>query len=215
MKDAMETLKAVADQARAGDRIQQGVVVAFFRALSAILSDGAVVRHADGGALRITGPVRIAGRGQIVVRGVVTVGVYYSPYFLQGVYLEARTPQSRLFIDDGVFINNGSWIVSEGASISIGKRCLIGPQFSCVDTNGHDLALDRRSNADPRPQPVVIGDDVFIGDGVKILKGVTVGHGSIVAAGSVLFPGFTCPPNSTVCGNPAVIVRSDPEIQAS
>ena len=207
----METLKTLADQARPGDRIQQGIVVAFFRALSAILSDGTVVRHADGGTLKLTGPLRFTGRGQIVVRGTVTIGVLYSPFFLQGVYLEARTPESRLFLDDGVFINNGSWIVSEGAGIEIGKRCLIGPQFSCADSNFHDLDVERRSQPDPDPRPVRIEDDVFIGDGVKVLKGVHVGRGSVIAAGSVLFPGFTCPPNSTVRGNPAVVARPEAE----
>lgn len=141
----METLKTIAETARQGDRSQQKIVATFFQAIFSILSDGTVSRHPDGGTLRATGPVRVCGRGQIVVRGTVTLGVFHSPYLLQGIYLEARTPTSRLFIDDGVFINNASWIVSEGASISIGKRCLIGPQFSCVDTNGHDLAIDRRS----------------------------------------------------------------------
>jgi len=207
----MERLKAIADSARQGDRGQQAVVAAFFQAISSILSDGKIVRHPDGGSLRAVAPLRVCGKGEIVVRGAVTIGVFHSPYLLQGVYIEARTPTSRVFLDEGVFINNGSWIVSEGASISIGKRCLIGPQFSCVDTNGHDLSLGRRSNADPNPQPVVIEDDVFIGDGVKVLKGVHIGRGSIIAAGSVLFPGFSCPPNSTVRGNPAVVVRSGAE----
>jgi maltose O-acetyltransferase len=210
----MEMLKAFADQARPGDRAQQAIVVGFFRALARILSDAAIVAHSEGGVVNAPGPVRVCGRGQIMVRGTVTIGVYYSPYLLQGAYLEARSPTSRLFIDDSVYINNGASIISEGASISIGKRCLIGPHFSCADSNFHGLRLDQRFQGDPDPRPVVIEDDVFIGEGVKILKGVRVGAGSVIAAGAVLFPGFTCPPNSTVRGNPAMIVRSAPTAEA-
>ncbi len=207
----MEIFKAFADQARPGDRAQQAVVVRFLQAISSILSDGKVSRHPDGGTLHAPGPIRVAGRGQIMVRGTVTIGVFYSPFLLQGAYLEARHPTSRIFIDDGVFINNALSLVSEGPGISIGKRCLIGPHFSCADSNFHGLRLDERFGPDPDPQAVVIEDDVFIGEGVKIMKGVHVGRGSVIAAGAVLFPGFTCPPNSTVRGNPAAIVRSDPE----
>jgi len=41
--------------------------------------------------------------------------------------------------------------------------------------------------------------------------GVRVGHGSVIAAVAVLFPGFTCPPDSTVRGNPAAVVQSEPQ----
>jgi maltose O-acetyltransferase len=207
----MDSLSAITSAAREGDRGQQAIILAFFKALARVMSNGRIRQHPDGGAFHAVTPLRTCGQGEIVVRGAVTVGVYFSPFLLQGVYMEARTPTSRLFFDEGVFINNGSYFVSEGASISVGKRCLIGPLFSCVDTNGHDLVIERRSQPDPDPRPVVIEDDVFIGDGVKVMKGVHIGRGSIVAAGSVLFPGFTCPPNSTVRGNPAVVVRSDPK----
>ena len=209
--ERMESLKAIADNAKPGDRGQQTIVVAFFQAIFRTLSDATVIRHPDGGSLRAVGPLRVCGRGQVMVRGVVTIGVFYSPFLLQGAYLEARNPVSRIFIDDGVFINNGASIVSEGPGISIGKRCLIGPHFSCADSNFHGLSIDQRFGPDPDPRPVAVEDDVFIGESVKILKGVHVGRGSVIAAGAVLFPGFDCPPNSTVRGNPAVIVRSGPE----
>lgn len=202
----MDLLKQLADSAKPGDRGQQIVVSTFFQALSRILSDGAVSRHPDGGAIRLACPLRLMGPGQIVVRGTVNLGVFRSPNLLHGVYLGAMLPTSRIALDDGVVLKNGACIMSEGSEIRIGKRVLIGANFWCLDSNFHDLRVGHRANRDPSPQSVVIEDDVLIGVNVMILKGVTIGAGSIVAAGSVVFPGFTCPPNSMIRGNPAVIV---------
>lgn len=202
----MESLKAIAEQAKVGDRTQQTIVTGFFQAVSRILSDGQITRHPDGGSLRLACPLRVMGPGAIQVRGTVNVGVFRSPNMLQGVYLGAMLPTSRILLDDGVFLNNGACVLSEGSSITIGKRVLIGTNFWCLDSNFHDLAVEKRSGRDSNPMPVVIEDDVFIGVNVMIMKNVTIGRGSIVAAGSVVFPGFSCPPNSTVRGNPAVVV---------
>jgi len=203
----MESLKALADQAKTGDRAQQAIITGFFQAISRVLSDGVISRHPDGGNLRLACPLRTMGPGSIQVRGTVNIGVFRSPHMLHGVYLGAMLPTSRIVIDDGVFLNNGACVLSEGSQITIGKRVLIGTNFWCLDSNFHDLAVEKRGGRDPNPQPVVIEDDVFIGINVMIMKGVTIGRGSIVAAGSVVFPGFTCPPNSTVRGNPAVVVE--------
>ena len=202
----MESLKAIEEQAKVGDPAQQMIVTGFFQAISRILSDGQITRHPDGGALRLACPLRVMGPGAIQVRGTVNVGIFRSPNMLQGAYLGAMLPTSRILLDDGVFLNNGACVLSEGSSITIGKRVLIGTNFWCLDSNFHDLAVEKRSGRDSNPMPVVIEDDVFIGVNVMIMKNVTIGRGSIVAAGSVVFPGFTCPPNSTVRGNPAVVV---------
>lgn len=206
-----EELKAFAASARANDGEQRSAVLSFFDAFARVISDGAIKAHPDGATLRRVCPVRICGPGPITVRGKVELGVYKSPLLLQGIYLEARTRTSSIFIDDMTYMNNGSTIISNGASIQIGKRCLIGSSFFCADTNFHGLGVHQRFQEDPDPRPVVIEDDVFIGEGVKILKGVHVARGSIIAAGAVLFPGFTCPPNATIRGNPAVAVRADEE----
>lgn len=188
----MDALKAITDQAKTGDAAQQAIVGGFFQAISRVLSDGVITRHPEGGGLRLACPLRIVGPGAVVIRGVVNIGVFRSPNLLAGVHLGAMLPTSRIFLDDGVFLNNGSTLLSEGSEIRIGKRVLIGTNFWCLDSNFHDLAVERRAARDPDPQPVVIEDDVFIGVNVMIMKGVTIGAGSIIAAGSVVFPGFNC-----------------------
>ena len=56
-------------------------------------------------------------------------------------------------------------------------------------------------------KPVKIGNHVWIGSKVIILKCVTIGENSIIAAGSVVTKDV--PPNVTVAGNPARIVRQN------
>jgi len=200
-------MKDFAAQARVNDRAQQTIVTSFFHGVSRILSDGTITRHPDGGSMRLACPLRMMGPGSITIRGIVNFGVFRSPHILHGVYLGAMLPTSRIFIDDGVFLNNGACVMSEGSEIRIGQRVLIGTNFWCLDSNFHDLRIDKRAARDPDPRPVIIEEDVFIGVNVMIMKGVTIGRGSIIAAGSVVFPGFTCPPHSTVRGNPAVVVE--------
>jgi maltose O-acetyltransferase len=202
----MDELKQFAAAAKFNEPEKRNLAMAFFQAVFRVFSDGAVTRHPDGGVIKLLCPLRVTGKGVIMVRGTVGVGVLKSPYLLSGAYIEARTPESRVFIDDGTVFNNNACIMSDGAQVSIGKRCYIGSNFFCVDSNFHDLRLERRAYPDPDPRPVAIEDDVFVGEGVKILKGARIGRGSIIAAGAVLFPGFECPPNSTVGGNPAVIM---------
>jgi maltose O-acetyltransferase len=195
------------DASRYGDRPQHSALIRIFMAVHKILSDVKLTAAPEGARITQHTPVRLVGPGQIVVRGQVVFGTPMAPHILTGVFLGARTRDSRIFIDDGTFVTNACSIISEGAQITIGKRVLIGAQFYCVDSNFHELAVERRLSPDSRPRPVVIEDDVLIGDGVKILKGVRVGAGSIIGSGAVLLPGFACPPGSTVVGNPAQIVR--------
>ena len=92
--------------------------------------------------------------------------------------VEARTPQSLIVIGGGTVINNRAAIVSEGAEIRIGRRCLIGGEFQAFDTNAHQLALAERHLPDQAPRAVVVEDDVFIGSRVTLLKGCRIGRGA-------------------------------------
>ncbi|RYY70023.1 MAG: sugar O-acetyltransferase, partial [Chitinophagaceae bacterium] len=58
-----------------------------------------------------------------------------------------------------------------------------------------------------------IEDDVWIGAGAIILQGVTVGKKSIVGAGAVVTKDV--PPGVVVAGNPARIIKTLKNTQAS
>lgn len=157
-------------------------------------------------SLLLLSPAQFRGHGRIRLAGSTVLGVQQSPGAYNCSYLEARTPQSLIEIGADTTLNNRATILSEGAGVHIGQRCLIGPELLVTDSNSHELAVARRRMADTRPQPVQIGNDVFIGARVTILKGCRIGDGAVIAAGSVLLPGFEAPPLAIVAGNPAQVV---------
>jgi maltose O-acetyltransferase len=167
------------------------------------------VTAAQDGAARVVNlltPTVFKGTGRIRLAPTVVFGVPRSPGSYSCSYIEARTPQSLIEIGEGTTINNRAVIVSEGAAIHIGRRCLIGSEFQVMDSNAHQLALGQRHLPDQQPRPVVIEDEVFIGSRVTLLKGCRIGRGSVIAAGTVVPPKFDAPPLSVIAGNPAVIV---------
>jgi acetyltransferase-like isoleucine patch superfamily enzyme len=151
-------------------------------------------------------PTVFKGQGRIRLAANVVFGVPRSPHSHACSYVEARTPRSLIDIGAGTVVNNHAVIVSEGAQIHIGKRCLIGAEFQVLDSNAHQLALGQRHLPDQEPRDVVIEDDVFIGSRVTLLKGCRIGHGSVIAAGSVVPPSFQAAPMSVIAGNPARVV---------
>lgn len=123
------------------------------------------------------------------------------------VILRTLTPYARIEIGDDTGLSGT--VVCSAASITIGKRCLIGADVTIFDTDFHAHDPEGRRYAQPNwPQisaPIVIGDDVFIGTGALIQKGVTIGSGSIIAARSVVVADV--PPRSIVGGHPAKFLR--------
>lgn len=123
------------------------------------------------------------------------------------VYIEARCINSRVSIGAHTQINNGASIISSGACITIGARCLIGLHFQCYDSDFHSLHPEHRNEATwIKTADVVIGDNVFIGNNVIVLKGVKLGDACSVGAGSVVTKSF--PPHSVIAGNPATLIKS-------
>jgi maltose O-acetyltransferase len=146
-------------------------------------------------------PVQLVGEGEIRFNGVVNLGVYPSPFFLNGyIYIEARSPTAVVEIGDGVWMNNNCFLVSDGAGISIGKGTLMGVNCEIMDSDGHDTNPQRRMTGTPRSGKVVIGDNVLIGSNVKILKGVRIGKDSIIANGTVVSKSI--PEDMLAFGNP-------------
>jgi acetyltransferase-like isoleucine patch superfamily enzyme len=156
--------------------------------------------------LLLVSPAQFRGRGRIRLSGSTVLGVSQSPGAYACSYLEARTETSRIEIGADTTINNRAVILSEGAGVHIGERCLVGEELLVSDSNFHELAVARRRMADQAPRPVFIGNDVFIGARVTILKGCRIGDGAVIGAGSVLPPGFEVPPRAIVAGNPAQVV---------
>lgn len=114
----------------------------------------------------------------------------------------------RVHIDRSTFINRGCKILDTPvADITVGKRCLFGPDVSIVSVS-HPLNPVERVRVNPsRGKPVTIGDDVWICTGAQIHPGVTIGNGVVVYAGSVVTKDV--PDNCAVRGVPAKIVHKN------
>ena len=148
-------------------------------------------------------PIQACGAGKIYFGKNVVIGVEKSPHlFSTYAYIEARNKNSKIYIGDDTWINNGVVLIAEHSEINIGKRVLIGTKVEIIDSNFHGKNIANRmisSHLDAKP--VIVGDDVFIGSNVKIMKGVKIGAGSIIGNSSVVVNDV--PPNSIAAGNPA------------
>lgn len=154
----------------------------------------------------IKSPTLFLGKGKVNIGQNVQFGYYPSPFFYSHYsHIEARKVQSTINIGDNTIINNNASIISDGASITIGKNCLIGPSVEIYDTDFHEIDPALRVLKSPIPKKVIIHDNVFIGSGVKILKGVTIGNNCVIGAGSVVVKSF--PDNCIIAGNPAKKIK--------
>lgn len=139
------------------------------------------------GNVRVIQSLNLQGRGEITLGRDCSLGVYPSPNLYHGeCYLEARHPEAKIVIGDRVFINNNAAIIADKSVISIGDDTLIGPNFTCFDSNFHPLNPEKRLSNNYRSKPVTIGSNVFIGANVTVLQGVSVGDNSVIGAGAVI-----------------------------
>jgi acetyltransferase-like isoleucine patch superfamily enzyme len=176
-------------------QLLRGIKYAFF---STAQVDGTIVKYQ---------PVLFSGAGRIVSSGTVTIGIWPSPFLLNGyAHIEARTPGSEIYFGDKVSINNNCVIVSDGAGIYIGENTIAGTHLQIYDSDFHPLDSEKRMSQDYVRKKVVIGKNVFIGSNVTILKGVTIGDNSVVANGAVVTGSL--PANVVAGGNPARIIRT-------
>jgi acetyltransferase-like isoleucine patch superfamily enzyme len=116
-------------------------------------------------------------------------------------FVMLRTYGGTIKIGDSSFINSFSVLHGHG-NLTIGNRCLIGPQVTIVPANYgfQDRNVPFRLQT-PTMKGIMIEDDVWIGAGVTILDGCTIGTGSIVGAGAVVTKSVE--PYSIVAGVPA------------
>lgn len=180
-------------------RLLQAVRIAIYQMVSS--------NELDGRGLQVAQPVHALGEGNIILGRNVKIGVFPSPGYLSGsCYIEARASTSEILIGDDTSLNNGFTAIAESSKIQIGRRCLIGPNVTLLDSDFHGTRVSDRLNTSAIiPEPVIIGDDVFIGAGTTILKGVSVGSGAVIGAGAVVVSDI--PANVIAAGNPARVVR--------
>jgi acetyltransferase-like isoleucine patch superfamily enzyme len=144
------------------------------------------------------------GKGRIRFLGEVKLGFFPAPYFISGyIHLEARSEDSLIEIHDGVCMNNGVAITSDGPGIVIGPRTLLGAHCEIIDSDFHDLHPDRRTNGKAKTAKVEIGENVLIGSNVKIMKGVRIGKNAVISNSAVVTRSI--PENGLAFGNPAKV----------
>jgi maltose O-acetyltransferase len=88
--------------------------------------------------------------------------------------------------------------------ITIGNDCLIASHVS-INSLTHDTGISPYKNGIVQ-KAVNIGNNVWIGSHVVILPGITIGDNAIVGAGAVV--NKNVPPNVTIAGVPAKIIKS-------
>jgi maltose O-acetyltransferase len=106
-------------------------------------------------------------------------------------------------VGDGFFANVGC-VFLDGAQLSFGANCLLGPGVH-VYAATHPLDAADRAAGLERADPVTVGDDVWVGGRAVLTPGVTVGDRAVVAAGSVVADDV--PAGTLVGGNPAEPIR--------
>lgn len=106
-------------------------------------------------------------------------------------------------IGGGSFLNRGVYLM-DGAPITIGKGCFLGPNCGLY-TAGHPLDPVQRAMGLEQALPITLGDNVWLGGHVVVLQGVAIGSGSVIGAGSVVTRDI--PPGVVAAGNPCRVLR--------
>lgn len=106
-------------------------------------------------------------------------------------------------IGDGTFINHNAYLM-DGAKITIGSHCFIGPNCG-IYTAVHPLLAEERNRGYEKAKSITIEDDVWIGADVTILPGVTIGKGAVIGAKSNVTK--SVPQGAVAAGNPCKVIR--------
>jgi maltose O-acetyltransferase len=147
--------------------------------------------------VKLVGQMRVVNQGRLIVEDRVLFNSYLGTSQL--VVKEG----AELTIGRGAFVNYGADFCAL-KRITIGEECRIGTYCIIMDSDFHEIELERRQQR-PAPAEVVLEPHTWIGNRVTILKGVRIGYGSVVAAGSVVTR--SVPRMSVVGGVPARIIR--------
>lgn len=102
------------------------------------------------------------------------------------------------------FYSNFNLTILDCSLVTIGDRCMFGPNVSIFAATHESEVQSRRDNIE-YGRPVVVGDDCWIGGNVVILPGVTIGRGCTIGAMSVVTKDI--PDFSVAMGQPAKVVK--------
>ena len=99
---------------------------------------------------------------------------------------------------------NLSCYFMDGAKITIGNNCFIGP-YTGFYTAAHPVVHEARNKGLEQARPITVGDNCWFGANVSVMPGVTIGNTCVISAGSVVTKDM--PENSVIMGVPAKAVR--------
>jgi len=97
------------------------------------------------------------------------------------------------------------FIALEGASIRLGRRCLLSN--ATLRTCDMHSIVDLEGNRINPSKSITLEENVWLAENTYVAKGVSIGHDTVIAANSVVTKPI--PPHVIAAGNPARIVRSD------
>lgn len=146
----------------------------------------------------ITGPKNATEKEKILKELLPKMGqnvTILSPFYTDYGY--------NCIIGPDTFINHNAYLM-DGAKITIGSHCFIGPNCGMYTAN-HPLIAEERNQGFEKAEPIFIGDNVWIGADVTILPGVTIGENSVIGAKSLITKDI--PPNVVAVGNPCRVLR--------
>lgn len=151
-------------------------------------------------------PLLLKGKGKIQFgknfqNGVENAHHYYSC----NNYVLSMYEDSEVIIGDNVVMANGASIQAV-SKVTIEDNVMIGINCFLVDTDGHDLAPDKRMTGVPKTGNITIKKNVVIYYNSLVLKGVTIGENSVIGSCSVVTKDI--PANVFAAGNPAKVIRS-------
>ncbi len=110
---------------------------------------------------------------------------------------------ATLYIGANSGIRGVSFVAKNG-TVRVGRNCMFSYGITIRNNDAHKV-LDDEGRVTNSPRDIFINDHVWLCERCAILKGVTIGEDSIVAFGAVVTK--SCPPNSILAGNPAVVVK--------
>lgn len=110
---------------------------------------------------------------------------------------------TNIYIGDHTFVNHNAYFM-DGAKISIGNNCFIGPNCGFY-TAEHPLDVKKRNQGLERALPIVVEDNVWMGANVTLMPGVRVKAGSIIGANSLVLHDVEA--STIVAGVPARFIR--------